>query len=68
MPRTKKILNEDFLRWKGRAEQRKVELGLTNRDVALRAGLSTSQVNKFMAGTYPNDIPRESIERVLGMR
>lgn len=68
MARTKRVLDEDFRTWKGRAEQKKVELQLTNRALALRAGLSLSQVNQYMGGTYPNDNPREPIERALGMR
>ena len=68
MARTKRVLDEDFRTWKGRAEQKKVELQLTNRALALRSGLSLSQVNQYMGGTYPNDNPREPIERALGMR
>lgn len=68
MARTKRVLDEDFRTWKGRAEQKKIELQLTNRALALRAGLSLSQVNQYMSGIYPNDNPREPIERALGMR
>lgn len=35
MARTKRVLDEDFRTWKGRAEQKKVELQLTNRALAL---------------------------------
>ena len=61
------MADENFRKWKGRAEQKKVELNLTNRTLALRAGLSIYQVNMYMSGRYPNDNPRLPIERALGM-
>jgi lambda repressor-like predicted transcriptional regulator len=68
MARNKRVLSDDFRAWKGEATKLKVQRGWTNRDLALRAGLSLSQVNNYMAGSYPNDYPREPIERALGMR
>lgn len=68
MARSKRVLSDDFRAWKGEATKLKVQRGWTNRDLALRAGLSLSQVNNYMAGSYPNDYPREPIERALGMR
>lgn len=62
-----RMADENFRKWKGRAEQKKVELNLTNRTLALRAGLSIYQVNMYMSGRYPNDNPRLPIERALGM-
>ena len=68
MAHVKRVLSDDFRAWKGEATKRQVERGWTNRDLALRAGLSLSQVNNYMAGSYPNDYPKEPIERALGMR
>lgn len=68
MAHVKRVLSDDFRAWKAEATKRKVERNWTNRDLALRAGLSLSQVNNYMAGNYPNDYPKEPIERALGMR
>lgn len=41
--------------------------GWKYRDLALHSGLSLSVVSRYMRGDYPNDLPRESIARALGM-
>ena len=64
----KRTYDPNFWAWKGEVERRKAQLRWGNRELALHAGLSLSQVNNYMAGNYPNDNPREPIERALGMR
>lgn len=56
------------LEWKAEVCKRKKLLGLDNRTLALRAGLSKSVVDKYLSGNYPNEWPREQIEQALGMR
>lgn len=68
MARNKRVLSDEFRVWKGEATKLKVQRGWTNRDLALQAGLSLSQVNSYMSGNYPNDYPRAPIEKALGMR
>lgn len=53
--------------WKAEVAKRKKLLGWNNRDLAIHAGLSQGVVNKYLSGHYPNDIPKEPIERALGM-
>ena len=56
------------LEWKAEVCKRKKLLGLNNRTLALRAGLSKSAVDKYLSGNYPNEQPRAQIEHALGMR
>ena len=53
--------------WKAEVAKRKKLLGWNNRELAIRAGLSYGVVSKYLSGCYPNDIPKESIEKALGM-
>ena len=68
MARNKRILSDEFRAWKGEATKLKVQHGWTNRELAVAAPMSIYQVNNYMSGNYPNDYPKEPIERALGMR